>query len=72
MSLVNTRNCGDCRDWGQSMRDTIQLPLFDPTVPEAGPTMVETISFEDAVRRAQTGAKLSTQERARNDLERRE
>jgi hypothetical protein len=41
------------------MRDTIQLLLFDPTVPEGGPKLAETISFEDAVRRAQTGAKRS-------------
>ena len=53
------------------MRDTIQLLLFDPTVTEVRPQLAETLSIEDAVRRARTGASGSTQgcEDGRRDRE---
>jgi hypothetical protein len=61
VALVNTPDHGECRDWGQSMRDTIQLLLFDPTVTEARPKLAETLSIEDAIRSTRTGASGSTQ-----------
>lgn len=33
------------------MRDTIQLLLFDPTVPEEGPKLGGILSFEEVLRR---------------------
>jgi hypothetical protein len=44
------------------MRDTIQLLLFDPTVPEPEPKLAHTISFEGVSRRTRNAPRGADRE----------